>query len=152
MTPHEFFAAQNRVRVRWALPALKMTADRLRESQEFLDWCREQDIDPDLYVRARYDAVAGARGILIGQLKSPKFLKSFKQWGDRKQSAVRREERDEQIVRVVATRGLSSVFVEALRKARVNDRLSCLYELDTYYDEGSPSCEGCALAGRCRGR
>jgi len=147
----EFLRAYNQVRQGWGLGTLRQTLGRLKDCGTFLSWCESESIDPELYTRARFDAISGGRGIQVAALRSEKFVGKFKVWGVQRQAAQRKAENEHELP-VTGSTTVRKAYLEALRRVRVYEREECLYDFETQHDPESPTCGRCELKERCSAR
>jgi hypothetical protein len=124
----------------------------IREAQAFLDWAREEKVDPVLFTRARHEAAPGAR-IPIQRLSTvqPSFLEKYREWGEDRQGRIAAQARHTAVEDRDARTDLT-VLSEAARAAFADDREVCRLSVDVTggWHPQSPHCQACRVATECR--
>lgn len=153
MTVAEFFRRTNAYRLSQGLAPLEGLHKYRSQIADFLNWCRDNQVDPYLFWLARTEA-AGYPKRFKG-LASAKFLSEFREWGEARQRA---QERDRQanlqawsttLAKNPLRPGMSPFFIDGLRRAFAGDREFCALHPDTFPDPDSRECDGCPLADAC---
>lgn len=93
LDPLAVIAAWNELMTRRGLARWEPSRRTVEDAGVFLAWCRSRQVDPDRYMRARFDAIGYRHRLSFRQLPSDKFLTKFRSHGDRKQAAAVADER-----------------------------------------------------------
>ena len=150
MTPFEAAAAYNQLlRLGGLMPVHLHRAQQIAEVQAFLDWCVEADVDPQLYMRARLEAINYKSRIAISRLASTGFLAKYKAFGEQQQEA--RQAQEEASDAATDTGNVAHRYAERLRAAHgeAGDRERCRLDHMTWYTAKSAWCISCPLGEFC---
>ena len=129
----------------------------MRESLiEFGQWCVDNGVDPERWVRARHDAIGFRHRISIENLASPKFLPKFRDFGDDLQHEAQGQDRMAQaVVDDVPIDSDDLRFLsESLKRAYSMDPELCAMSQDLTggWNPKSEWCRSCSAVGDCKAK
>jgi hypothetical protein len=123
------------------------------EARQYLEWTKEQGVDPVLFMMARHDAHGEKRRIPMKVLHKvgSNFIEKYREWGEWKQSMSRLDNR------MKASEDIDpDIKIVPLHEA-VRDRLSdtpevCAssHEISGGWHPASEHCQACSEAQNCK--
>ena len=104
------------------LEPLRQQRNALPDMARFLQWCREKKVDPERFMRFRFEQIAKPIG--IASLRSEKSLAAFREWGDDESVAT---QHGEQLTARAFTADEDRIVALSYPPSRAQERLRADY-------------------------